>query len=288
MQEGPKYYMAPGVGNSASYDCSSDMWSLGVVLLDCMNGLPKGFLDEDMSGWHSKVVERFDQYNAYQSTVGRKPHGPSFAILQLVFNGMLSEDPDYRMSAQKRYDKYAHVWRLERGRNTKRGGTAPTEAHPSEAYPDGSFEPSSLELSKDDMADGGTVLLFSSFNTSDQNDEGTLRSEDLASKIQRTPPVDAGALDVPASVDDYPFVIEADFTDSYESEKRKRHSRSSSNSDDEDKTITPGGKNRRAAIGNPPATALSSPFSREPKRSNLASMKSLQIENQGSIHGWFC
>lgn len=132
-----------------------------------MNGLPKGFIDQKMSGWYKKVHEKLEYYCEYQSTLWRSRHCVSYEVLHLFRDGMLKMNPDNRCFAQRCYDKYPRLWyRLERNCNTESGADAPTEG-----YPDGSFEPSPLETPEDDKADGGRVLGFSDFNNNDVNDE---------------------------------------------------------------------------------------------------------------------
>lgn len=54
-QTGTPFYASPEVWKDLSYDCKSDIWSLGCVLYEMITLKPP-FRSEDMEGLYKKVI----------------------------------------------------------------------------------------------------------------------------------------------------------------------------------------------------------------------------------------
>lgn len=150
-KQGTAEYMAPEVHDLAPYSYPADMWSLGVVLFECMEALPDGRPGADGRKWCERVFSKFILY--YDRNIKRPPYWKGKETIELILfikEALLHMDPDERLSARECVENYHHL--LENvgdgeDWDTGIGAKTPTQAHPS-----GSFPPASLNTSEDDEA----------------------------------------------------------------------------------------------------------------------------------------
>ena len=250
-RQGTDFYMAPEVDSEPSYDCSSDIWSLGVILSECLNGLPKGVPGTIVWMWCAQVLQRWEEHYAVVESMDCDPRSPGLYLARLITEGMLQMDAKDRWSAQECLDKYPFVWEDldnsedsdddedsggDEDRDAERGATTPTQGHQNEPP-----QPSLLKKLKDDMADGQTVLNFPDWHhedTSDVAEETQSFPNDDNSTIRPAPSIGAGEIDDAAWLDHYASLVKDDKARSRSiadgDSKRQRDSQSSTSSSDED------------------------------------------------------
>ena len=138
-QQGTLEYMAPEVLDLEPYSYSADMWSLGVLLYECMNGLPAGPSGLRRPGdagrkWCELVLKNFTFYVSY--CVQHPDGGGSFdlELILLVQQAMLRMDAEDRWSTRRCLELYSHLWESlydsDDDSDTGSGVKTPTQAHP--------------------------------------------------------------------------------------------------------------------------------------------------------------
>jgi NIMA (never in mitosis gene a)-related kinase len=89
-QTGTPYYASPEVWKDIPYDSKSDMWSLGCVIYEAATLKPP-FRAEDMEGLYRKVIK--GEFSPIPKTFSHE--------LQMVINGLLQVNPNYRLSCSQ-------------------------------------------------------------------------------------------------------------------------------------------------------------------------------------------
>ena len=150
-KQGTVEYMAPEVHDRAPYSCPADMWSLGVVLFECMDELPGGCPGAGGRRWCEKVLSKFMLY--YHRNLKRPPKWEGKETIELLLfikEALLLMDPNERQSARECHGNYQNLLEVVgsgEGSEAGDGANTPTQAHPR-----GSFPPASLNTSEDDEA----------------------------------------------------------------------------------------------------------------------------------------
>ena len=156
-KQGTAEYMAPEVHDQVPYSYPADMWSLGVVLFQCMDDLPDGRPSPDGRKWCKEVFSKFIKYHRKCEVLLHMNGDDDFELILLVKNAMLHMDPDDRWSAQKCLECYRYLWKdLGSGEDIDAGSGANT---PTQAHPHGSFHPPSLSTSNGDEAGEETSII---------------------------------------------------------------------------------------------------------------------------------
>ena len=188
-RQGTCFYMAPEVDGSAFYDFNADVWSAGVILAECVNGLPEGGPDPaQVRRWCRKILREFHEYYVHCDRLPQMGSSGFFCLLYLVKTAMLVMKPEERWSA-KDIQKQAEpeLWEtIFEQENFDPASEAITE---SQAHRDGSFEPSPLESSKD---------------------EGSNSATSITTVVGPILPTDPGRLYDPARVDLWPSFVSDD------------------------------------------------------------------------------
>ena len=137
--QGTLEYMAPEVHDLEPYSYTADMWSLGVVLFECMKGLPAG-----PSGLHRPGVAGrkwcelvFKDFTFSVSQCLQHPDmGGTFdlELVLLVQQAMLRMDAVDRWSTRRCLELWSHLWESlydsDDDSDTGSGAKTPTQAHP--------------------------------------------------------------------------------------------------------------------------------------------------------------
>ena len=156
-KQGTAEYMAPEVHGQAPYSYPADMWSLGVVLFQCMDGLPDGRPGPDGQEWCQEVFRKFIKYHWKCEALRHMNGDIDFELILLVKDAMLHMDPDDRWSAQKCLRWYRYLWKdIGSGEDSDVGSGANT---PTQAHPNGSFPPPALSTSVGDEAGEETSII---------------------------------------------------------------------------------------------------------------------------------
>ncbi len=146
-RQGTEMYMAPEVLEWEPYGLPADMWSLGVVLAECMQCLPTEF--RGLDHWCKNIVQSIKQCYA---EIEADPASRGTEVSELVLfvtEAMLQLDADDRWSAQ-RCLAHPTLWKdLDCDGNSDAGDGAKT---PTQAHPNGSSTQSVSESSGDDEA----------------------------------------------------------------------------------------------------------------------------------------
>lgn len=175
-RQGTAEYMAPEVYDLGPYSYSADIWSLGVVLLECMFGLPGGYPGASGRKWYQEVFARL--MACYQCYVKQRKSN-IFGLIQFIKDAMLQMDADERLSArdclesfQDLQESFAHT----EDRDARSGSNVPIQVHPIE-----SFYPNSHSDSDVDEADGdtsGTVRRNTGATPEEGREPQIIRNED--------------------------------------------------------------------------------------------------------------
>ena len=141
-KQGTAEYMAPEVHDPGLYSYPADMWSLGVVLFECMDALPNGTAGMNGRQWCEKVLNRCLRY--YQRCE-RMDAGDALDLIIFITNSMLQMDPDKRLSARKCLDEHQYLWdglaHIE-DRDVGSGANSPIQTHPNRSFPPNSVDDS--------------------------------------------------------------------------------------------------------------------------------------------------
>lgn len=150
-KQGTAEYMAPEVHDIAPYSYSADMWSLGVVLFECMDDLPNERPGADGRKWCEKVFRKFMLY--YDQNIKRRQiwnRTDNIELMRFVKEALLHMNPDERLSARECHENYEHLLEIVGGSASSDAGDGAST--PRQAHPSGSFPPASLNNSEVDEA----------------------------------------------------------------------------------------------------------------------------------------
>lgn len=188
-RQGTAEYMAPEVFDLGPYNYSTDIWSLGVVLLECLFGLPDGYPGASGRKWYQEVFAKL--MACYQRYV-TQPKSDIFGLVKFIKDAMLQMDADERLSArdcleslQDLQESLGHT----RDREARSGSKVPTQVYSSE-----SFHPNSHSDSESDEADeiaDSTVRWYAGATPEEEREPQSIRNED---KSTVTNVVKAGGL----------------------------------------------------------------------------------------------
>ena len=133
-RQGTAEYNAPEVYDLAPYSFPADIWSLGVVLLECMDGLPDGHPGTLGRKWYEEVLSNLLAY--YQRC--KKRGGDALKLPRFVTISMLRMDADERLSARRCLESCQHLWESlahTEDWEARRGEKTLVKAHPNESFP---------------------------------------------------------------------------------------------------------------------------------------------------------
>lgn len=289
-KQGTEIYMAPEVLGMEPYDLSADMWSLGVLLLDCMGCLPvvrRRPIDRD---WCEQIVMDMERYvwECQEVPDFRDCDSLKFAIF--IQEAMLQLDAADRWSA-RRCLAHPTVWNvLDCGEDLDAGDGAKT---PTQAHPNGSFTQNARENPGDDEARGaGSLTIRKNAGGKRREEEApqdlsnedrpAVRSRDTVEEFSSGPlmrdstsepvdesvePIGGGAPYDPAHVEPYPDFVSDDEADEPSvadaNVKRKRGSQPSTIGNEKDVS------GETAAPGQAPPHPRTNPAKRDHKRSKI-------------------
>lgn len=151
-RQGTAEYMAPEVYDLGPYSYPADIWSVGVVLLECLFGLPDGYPGASGRKWYQEVFARLMVY--YQQYV-KRPEDEVFKVIRFIKDAMLQMDADERLSARDCLESFQHLQQRlahTEDRDARSGSNVPTQVYPNE-----SFQPNSHSHPVSDAADEDTL-----------------------------------------------------------------------------------------------------------------------------------
>ena len=109
---GTMRYMAPESDRNKPYSFEADVWSLGVVILACFDGLPTGEA-KDRREWCKGLRQKILDYDSlHKRHSDKKPEIQQQAIyiMHVVREYMLQLDPKDRMPAKDLLNSYSNLW----------------------------------------------------------------------------------------------------------------------------------------------------------------------------------
>ena len=111
-KRGTPKYMAPEVGTNKSYGFEADIWSLGVVILACLEKLPQGDVHarpEWCANLRRMVIDYQSLFKRYSDN---KPEIQKQAIqlILLLQRYMLQLNPENRLPAKKLLENFPSLW----------------------------------------------------------------------------------------------------------------------------------------------------------------------------------
>ena len=149
-KQGTAEYIAPEVYDQKPYSFSADIWSLGVVLLECMYKLPDGHPRTMGRSWYPEILSNLLAY--YELCKEHKDDVLEFTRSVIIV--MLQMEADERPSARKCLEKRQRL-RVSLAHTTDRdagiGANTLRKAHTN-----GSFPPNALDESDGDEAGAET------------------------------------------------------------------------------------------------------------------------------------
>ena len=107
-KRGTTKYMAPEVGQDKSYGFEADIWSLGVVILSCLQKLPQGN-GHPRPEWCANLRRMVSDYQSlFEQHSDKKPEVQKQAtqLIRLLQEYMLRLNPANRLSAKKLLEKF--------------------------------------------------------------------------------------------------------------------------------------------------------------------------------------
>ena len=150
-RQGTAEYMAPEVHDRTPYSYPADIWSLGVVLFECLNSLPDGVPGTNGRRWCEKVLSRCRKYCQWCEDVNASD---ALKLTEFIGTAMLHMDPNKRLSARECLENYRYLWiGLSDSEDSKAGSGANT---PTQTHPNGSFPPNPHSESEGNEADAET------------------------------------------------------------------------------------------------------------------------------------
>lgn len=157
-RRGTDFYMAPEIDGSSPYDCKVDMWSLGVILSECLKGLPAGGPNPgQIQRWCQEVAWHFEQYYKQAESERQMAESSFFTIMRIVKDWLLILEPEERSSAEE-IQQLAEPELWDAIFQEETFDPASDAITPSETNEDGSFEPSPLESSTSEETNGSSSL----------------------------------------------------------------------------------------------------------------------------------
>ena len=111
-KRGTTKYMAPEVGQNKSYGFEADIWSLGVVILACLEKLPdaKGHPRQEWCANLRRMVidyqSLFKQYSDKEPAIQKQ----AIQLIRLLQKYMLQLDPANRLSAKELLEIFPALW----------------------------------------------------------------------------------------------------------------------------------------------------------------------------------
>lgn len=153
-KQGTAEYMAPEVHAWAPYSYQADIWSVGVVLFECMDELPRGNPRTDGRRWCKGVLHKFTRYHDQCEQSPDMSGSDAFELIRLVKDAMLRLDADERLSARRCVRHYSYLWEDQGGSEDSDAGSGANT--PTNAHPNGSFSPKSPGSPEGDEAEEET------------------------------------------------------------------------------------------------------------------------------------
>lgn len=193
--QGTAAYMAPEVCEDSPYGYPADLWSLGVVLAECMNGLPRYRVGTTQWEWSEKVIDKFERYVSECEAEPDKMISGASDLLHLVKDALLQDLTSKRKLAQECLDKYpslgeGHDEDLDLDAGS--GALTPTQGHPNGSFPPAPAGESDDEDDEDEDEEPtshsngeGAIEEGESSQDSDDDDDGTAKPNDASAGPSR-------------------------------------------------------------------------------------------------------